>query len=125
MASESFDMMRKRVLRKHKHSIVRSALRGHKNKGRGLVLVKFTQTGKSGMVHLSFLTLDTLKHLQANAGPEDRGYGTMIIEKVSEYYPDSQIPVMVRDGESEQFSFGVRQATEEIQTGPLGPEAAR
>lgn len=111
MASESFDVMRRRVLRKHKYSIVRSALRGHKNKGRGLVYVKFTQMGKSGMVHLSFLTLDTLKHFQANAGPDDRGYGAMIIEKVSGYYPDSQIPVVVTDGESEQFSFGVKQVT--------------
>ena len=112
MASESFDAMRKRVLREHRHSIVRSALRGHKNKGRGLVLVKFTQTGKSGMVHLSYLTLDTLKRLQTNAGPEDRGHGTMVIEKVSAYHPDSQIPVVVTDGESEQFSFGVRQAVQ-------------
>ena len=111
MASESFDVMRRRVLRKHKYSIVRSALRGHKNKGRGLVYVKCTQTGKSGMVHLSFLTLDTLKHLQANAGPDDRGYGAMIVERVSGYNPDSQIPVVVTDGESERFSFGVRQAT--------------
>jgi len=111
MVSESFDVMRRRVLRKHKYSIVRSALRGHKNKGRGLVYVKYTQTGKSGMVHLSFLTLDTLKHRQANASPNDRGYGAMIIEKVSGYHPDSQIPVEVTDGEYKQFSFGVRQAT--------------
>jgi len=104
MASESFDAMRRRVLRKHKYSIVRSALRGHKNKGRGLVCVKFTQTGKSGIVHLSFITLDTLKHLQANAGPDDKTYGSMIIEKVSGYHPDSQIPVVVTDGECEQFS---------------------
>jgi environmental stress-induced protein Ves len=111
MVSESFDVMRRRVLCKHKYSIVRSALRGHKSKGRGLVYVKYTQTGKSGMVHLSFLTLDTLKHRQASAGPNDRGYGAMIIEKVSGYYPDSQIPVLVTDGEFKQFSFGVRQAT--------------
>ena len=111
MASESFDVMRRRVLREHKHSIVRSALRGHRNKGRGLVRVKFTQKGKSGMVHLSFLTLDTLKYLQANASREDRGYGAMIVEKISGYYPDSQIPVVVTDGESEHFSFGVRHAT--------------
>jgi hypothetical protein len=110
MVSESFDVMRRRVLRKHKYSIVRSALRGHRNKGRGLVYVKYTQTGKSGMVHLSFLTLDTLKNHQANAGPKDRAFGAMIIEKVSGYYPDSQIPVVVTDGECERFSFGVRQA---------------
>ena len=109
MASERFDVMRKRVLREHKHSIVRSALRGHKDKGRGLVLVKFTQTGKSGMLHLSYLTLDTLKQIRTKARLEDKGYGTMIIEKVSGYHPDSQIPVVVTDGESEQFFLGVRQ----------------
>ena len=108
MASESFDVMRRRVLREHKHSIVRSGLRGHKTKGRGLVLVKFTQTGKSGMVHLSFLTLDTLRRIHTDARPIDRDHGAMIIERVSEYRPDSQIPVVVTDGESEQFSFGVR-----------------
>ena len=111
MASENFDVMRKRVLRQHKHSIVQSALRGHKNKGRGLVLVKFTQTGKLGMVHLSFLTLDTLKERHTKARAKDRVYRAMIIEKVSEYYPDSQIPVVVTDGESEQFLFGVRLAS--------------
>jgi hypothetical protein len=111
MASESFDVMRRRVLRKHKHSIVRSALRGHKSKGRGLVLVKFTPTGKTGLVHLSYLTLDALKHLQANAGLEDRVHGAMIIEKISGYHPDSQIAVVVTDGESEQFSFGVRRVS--------------
>jgi len=111
MVSESFDVMRRRVLRKHKYSIVRSALRGHKDKGRGLVYVKYTQTGKSGMVHLSFLTLDTLKHRQASGDQNDKGYGAMIIEKVSGYYPDSQIPVVVTDGECQQFSFGVREAT--------------
>jgi hypothetical protein len=110
MISESFDVMRRRVLRKYKYSIVRSALRGHKNKGRGLVHVKYTQTGKSGMVHLSFLTLDTLKHRLANAGPNKRAYRAMLIEKVSGYHLDSRIPVVVTDGECEQFSFGVRQA---------------
>lgn len=108
MTSESFELMRKRVLHEHKHSIVRSALKGHKNKGRGLVLVEFTPTGKIGMVHLSYLTLDTLKHLHINAGPEDQDYGAMLIEKISAYYPDSEIPVVVTDGESEQFSLGSR-----------------
>ncbi len=37
-------------------------------------------------------------------------YGAMIIEKISEYSLDSQIPVMVTDGESERLSFGIRQA---------------
>ncbi len=40
---------------------------------------------------------------------EGRDYGAMIVEKVSRYYPDSQIPVVVTDGESKQFSVGVRQ----------------
>jgi len=102
--------MRKRVLRDHKHSIVRSALRGLKDKGRGLVMVKFTQTGKSGMVHISYLPLDTLKLLQIYAGPGNRDYEAMIIEKISEYSLDSQIPVMVTDGESERLSFGIRKA---------------
>jgi hypothetical protein len=110
MTSESFDLMRERVLRDHKRSIIRSGLRGLKEKGRGLVMVKFTQKGKSGMVHISYLPLDALKLLQLYAGPENAGYGLMIIERVSEYSPGSQIPVMVTDGESEHFSFGIRQA---------------
>jgi len=110
VASESFDLMRKRVLHDHKQSIVRSGLRGLKENGRGLVMVKFTQKGKSGMVHISYLPLDALKLLQLYAGPENEGYGLMIIEKVSEYSPGSQIPVVVSDGESERFSFGIRQA---------------
>jgi hypothetical protein len=63
------------------------------------------------LVHLSYLTLDTLKLLQTNKGPKHRVYGANIIEKISGYRPDSQIAVMVTDGESEQFSFGVRRAT--------------
>jgi hypothetical protein len=111
MASESFDVMRKRILREYKHSIVRSALRGHRDKGRGLLRVKFTQTGKSGMLHLSYVTLDTLKDRQTSAPMENRGYGAMIIEKISRYDPDSQIPVMVSDGESERFLLGIRRVT--------------
>ena len=110
MTSESFDLMRKRVLRDHKRSIVRSGLRGLKEKGRGLVMVKFTPKGKSGMVHISYLPLDALKLLQLHAGPENAGHGLMIIEKVSEYSPGSQMPVIVSDGESERFSLGIRQA---------------
>lgn len=110
MASDSFDLMRKRVLRDYRHSIVRSAMRGLKEKGRGLVMVKFTRRGKSGMVHISYLPIETLKLLQEYAGPENAGYGSMIIEKVSGYSLGSQIPVMVSDGESERFSFGIRQA---------------
>ena len=110
MTGESFNLMRKRVLRDHKHSIIRSGLRGLKEKGRGLVMVKFTQRGKTGMVHISYLPLDALKLLQSDAGPENASHGLMIIERVSEYSPGSQIPVVVSDGESERFSFGIRQA---------------
>jgi len=110
MTNENFDLMRKKVLRDHKHSIVRSGLRGLKEKGRGLVMVKYTQKGKSGMVHISYLPLDALKLLQLYAGPENADYGLMIIEKVSEYSPGAQIPVMITDGKSEHFSFGMRQA---------------
>jgi len=110
MVSKSFDLMRKRVLRDHRHSIVRSGLRGLKEKGRGLVMVKVSQKGKSAMVHISYLPLATLKLLQLYAGPENASYGLMIIERVSEYSPGSQIPVVVSDGESERFSFGIRQA---------------
>jgi len=108
MGSENFERMRKRVLREHKYSIVRSAKNGHKTKGRGLVLVKFTKTG---MVHLSYLTLDTLKHQHANSSPAIQDDGDILIEKLSAYSPDCEIPVMVTDGESERFSFGVREAT--------------
>jgi hypothetical protein len=106
MTSVSFDLMRKKVLRDHKHSIVRSGLRGLKEKGRGLVMVKFTQKGKSGMVHISYLPLDTLKILQLDVGPENADYGLMMIERLSEYSPGSQMPVVVSDGESERLSFG-------------------
>ena len=110
MTSQGFDLMRRKVLRDHKHSIVRSGLRGLKEKGRGLVMVKFTRKGKTGMVHISYLTLDALKLLQLYAGPENASYGLMIIDKVSEYSPGSQIPVVVSDGTSERFLFGIRQA---------------
>jgi hypothetical protein len=110
MTNESFDLMRKKVLHDHKHSIVRSGLRGLKEKGRGLVMVKFSQKGKSGMVHISYVPLDTLKLLQLYAGPENASYGLTIIARISEYSPGSQIPVVVSDGESERFSCGIRRA---------------
>jgi hypothetical protein len=115
MASENFEKMRKRVLRDHKHSIVRSAKIGHKAKGRGLVLVKFTKTG---MVHLSYLTLDALKLDHALSRPAIQNDDDLLIEKLSAYSPESEIPVMVTDGESERFSFGVRHVTPPIQPAP-------
>ena len=108
MAGELFAQMRKKVLREHKHSIVRSARNGHRTKGRGLVLVRFTNTGR---VHLSYLTLDALKHQPRHAGLEGQDHGDMLIEKVSSYSPDSEIPVMVTDGESQRFSLGIKQET--------------
>jgi hypothetical protein len=108
METESFDVMRRRVLSRHKHLIVRSARRGHRDKGRGLVMVRFKQTGKSGTVHLSYLTLAALKRTQDKEGLDKGGYRDLIIEKVSTYYPDLQIPVLVTDGVSEEFMFGVR-----------------
>ena len=111
MPGESFDVMRKRVLQQHKHSIVRSAFRGHRDYGRGLVLVKFTPMGKLGMVHLSYLSVDALKRRQTNARLGKRCYRAMIIERVSRYSPDSQIPVLVTDGESGRFSLAVRRTT--------------
>ena len=106
MTIESFENMRKRVIREYKHWIVRSAMKGHKNKGRGLVLVK---CNKAGMVHLSYMTLETLKDLHSNAGPEDLDSGATLIQKISAYHPDSEIPVMFTDGQSQRLSFGVRQ----------------
>jgi hypothetical protein len=115
MADENFEKMRKRVLHEHKHSIVRSAKNGHKTKGRGMVLVKFSKTG---MVHLSYLTLATVKHQHANSSVGNRGDGDLLIDKLSAYSPDSEIPVMVTDGESERFSFGIRQEAPSIQPAP-------
>jgi hypothetical protein len=104
MKDENFEAMRKRVIHEYKYWIVRSALRGHKNKGRGLVLVRC----KQGMVHLSYMTLDTLKQQHGNARAEDRDSGARVIKRISAYSPDSEVPVMVTDGVSKKLSFGVR-----------------
>jgi hypothetical protein len=109
MASASFKSIRKRVLRDYKHAIVRSALRGIKSKGRGLVVVKFKNAGRSGIVHISYRPLGALKFLHTNARPEDRDYGAMIIDKISRYAPGSEIPVVITDGETERFLVGIRQ----------------
>lgn len=106
MVDEVFARMRKRVIREHKHSIVRSAKNGHKSRGRGLVLVKFT---KSGQVHVSYRTLESLKLQHDYAGLGDGDHAGTLIERISSYSPDSEIPVMVTDGETHHFSFGVRQ----------------
>jgi hypothetical protein len=107
MTSESFKNTRKRVFREHKHSIVRSALNGYERKGRGLVFVELTNAGEMG--HLSYLTLDTLKHQQNNVHLNGPDYKGMLIEKTSAYYPDSEILVVVTDGEYERLSVGSRQ----------------
>ena len=110
MTFESFNFIWKRVLRDHKHSIIRSGLRGLKEKGRGLVMVKFMQKGLLGMVHISYLPLDALKALQLYSGPENLSHGRRIIESVSEYSPGSQIPIVVSNGESEHFLLATRKA---------------
>jgi hypothetical protein len=107
MANKSFEDTRKRVFRKYKRTIVRSALNGYKRKGRGLVLVELTDAG--GMGHLSYLTLDRLNHRQINGRPDDQDYRLMLNEKISTYYPGSEILVVVTDGEYERFSVGLRQ----------------
>jgi hypothetical protein len=105
MKDEKFEAMRKKVIREYKYWIVRSALRGHKNKGRGLVLVRCNE---AGMVHLSYMTLDTLKQQQGNARAEDQDSGARVIRRISAYSPDSEVPVMVTDGVTKKLSFGVR-----------------
>jgi len=97
--------MRKRVLHDHMRLIVRSARNGHRAKGRGMVLVKFNETG---LVHFSYLTLDVLKLQHTHSGPRARVDAELLIEKLSTYSPDSEIPVMVTDGKSERFSLGTR-----------------
>ena len=112
MAGENFEKMRRKTLREHKRSIVRSAKNGHKSKGRGLVLVECTKTG---MVHLSYLTLEELKHQHAHSRPEGQGNGDLLIERISTYTPDSEILVMVTDGESERLSLGIKRPSRPIQ----------
>jgi hypothetical protein len=109
MVSGVFEETRKRVFREHRRSVVKSALNGYKKKGRGLVLLEFTDAG--GMEHLSYLTLDKLKHRQINARPNDRDYNGMLIEKISTYSPSSEVLVVVTDGEHERFLVGSRQTT--------------
>ena len=107
MTSESFENTRKRVIREHKHSIVKSAWNGFKRKGRGLVLIELTNKGDMG--HLSYLTLNRLDHRQSRARENDLGYRAMLVEKTSTYCPNSEMLVVVTDGEYERFSVGSRQ----------------
>ena len=87
---------------------MRSALNGYKKRGRGLVFIELTDAG--GMGHLSYLTLDTIKRRQIHARLNDRNYRLMLIEKISTYYPNTEILVMVTDGKYERFCVGSRQA---------------
>jgi len=105
MGIETFVSMRRKALREHKQSIVRTGRNGHKAKGRGLVLLKFTKGG----VHLSYLTLDALKRRQDQMLTERHENGETLVHEISSYSPDSSIPVMVTDGITYQFSFGIRQ----------------
>jgi hypothetical protein len=107
MESETFGEMRKRVLREHKRSIVRSAVNGRKLRGRGLVLVRLAEPRG---VHLSYLALDTLTQLQQRVDLDDHDYRAMLIDKLSTYRPECEIPVIVTDGVSRQYSVGIRQS---------------
>ncbi len=108
MTGGGFDEAREKVIREHKRSIVRSALNGYKRKGRGLVLLELSDSG--GMEHLSYLTLDKLKHRQGIKNLNDRNSKVMLIDKISSYSPSSEILVMVTDGEYERFMVGSKQA---------------
>ncbi len=107
MAGENFEKMRTRVLRDYKRSIVRSAKMGHKAKGRGMVLVRLTNAGK---VHLSYLTLEGLRHQHTFSGVKGEARAELVAERVSNYSPDSEVLVMVTDGKSERFSLGVKRS---------------
>jgi DNA-directed RNA polymerase sigma subunit (sigma70/sigma32) len=65
------------------------------------LVVKIAMLYKKGNVNL----VDPLY-----ARSENASYGLRIIERVSEYSPSLQIPIVVSDGESERFSLGIRQA---------------
>jgi hypothetical protein len=63
------------------------------------------------MVHLSYLTLDTLRHRHLSTPSENRRHDAMVIEKISGYDPGSQIAVIMTDGKSERFLLGMRRPT--------------
>jgi hypothetical protein len=109
MASEVFEETRKKVFREHRRSVVKSALNGYKRKGRGLVLLELTDAG--GMEHLSYLTLDKLRHRPIHARLGDQDYNGMLMDKISTYSPSSEVLVVVTDGEYERFLVGSRQTT--------------
>ena len=111
MAGETFEKMRAKALREHKHSIVGSAKNGHKAKGRGLVLVRLTGTGT---VHRSYLTLEALEHQHIHSGPEGKENGRRLVEKFNTYSPDSEVLVMVTNGQSERFSIGVKRSPDPL-----------
>jgi hypothetical protein len=109
MASGSFEETRKTVFRQHKRTIVKSALNGYKTKGRGLVLLKLTDSG--AIKHLSYLTLDGLNRRQTNTCLNDGNHRVMLIDKISTYSPSSEVLVMITNGEFEQLLVGSRQVT--------------
>ena len=109
MTGGSFEEAREKVIREHKRSIVKSALNGYKRKGRGLVLLELSDSG--GMEHLSYLTLDKLKHRKSAMNLKDRSSKALLIEKLSSYSPSCEVLVMVTDGEYERLIVGSKQAT--------------
>jgi len=109
MTGGSFEEAREKVIREHKRSIVKSALNGYKRKGRGLVFLELSDSG--GMEHLSYLTLDRLKHRLGTTNLNDRDSRALLVDKLSSYSPSSEILVMVTDGEYERFMVGSKEAT--------------
>ena len=109
MTGGSFEEAREKVVREHKRSIVKSALNGYKRKGRGVVLLELSDSG--GMEHLSYLTLDKLKHRQGIAYLNDPNSKVPLMDKISSYSPSSEILVMVTDGEYNRIMVGSKQAT--------------
>ncbi len=108
MASGRFEEAREKVIREHKRSIVKSALNGYERRGRGLVLLELGDSGE--MEHLSYLTLDKLKHRKGTINLHDQSSGVLLVEKISSYSPNSEVLVVVTDGEYERFMVGSKQA---------------
>lgn len=109
MTGGSFEEAREKVIRDHKRLIVKSALNGYKRRGRGLVLLELSDSG--GMEHLSYLTIDKLKHRLGIANLNGRDSRALLVDKLSSYSPSSEILVMVTDGEYERFMVGSKEAT--------------
>ena len=108
MTDESVKKACKRVVHKHKGSIVKSAFNGYKRVGRGLVFLELSDSG--GMEHLSYLTPEKLMRRKGITHLNGRDSRVMLMDKISSYSPSSEVLVMVTDGEYERFFVGSKQA---------------